>query len=106
VGKVAMSVGEGLTGMAVEKLEPVMAVDAMSHPRYKFFPETGEERYHSFLGVPVLERGKPLGVLVVHTLRRRRVSAAGGAPLPGTSGAGGQGRGGARPVRGPGRGAD
>jgi phosphotransferase system enzyme I (PtsP) len=50
-------------------------VDAMSHPRYKFFPETGEERYHSFLGVPVLERGTPLGVLVVQTLRRRKFSA-------------------------------
>src|SRR5215469_592706 len=74
VGKVAMSVGEGLTGMAIEKLEPVMAVDAMSHPRYKFFPETGEERYHSFLGVPILERGTPLGVLVVQTLRRRKFS--------------------------------
>ena len=53
VGKVAMSVGEGLTGMVIEKLEPVMVVDAMSHPRYKYFPETGEERYHSFLGVPI-----------------------------------------------------
>jgi phosphotransferase system enzyme I (PtsP) len=74
VGKVAMSVGEGLTGMVIEKLDLVMVVDAMSHPRYKFFPETGEERYHSFLGVPVLERGTPLGVLVVQTLRRRKFS--------------------------------
>ena len=74
VGKVVMSVGEGLTGIVIEKLEPVMAVDAMSHPRYKFFPETGEERYHSFLGVPILERGTPLGVLVVQTLRRRKFS--------------------------------
>jgi len=75
VGKVAMTVGEGLTGMVIEKLDPVMVVDAMSHPRYKFFPETGEERYHSFLGVPILERGTPLGVLVVQTLRRRKFSA-------------------------------
>jgi phosphotransferase system enzyme I (PtsP) len=69
-----MSVEEGLTGMAIEKLEPVMAVDAITHPRYKFFPETGEEKYHSFLGVPILERGTPIGVLVVQTLRRRRFS--------------------------------
>ena len=74
VGKVSMTVGEGLTGMVVEKLEAVMVTDAMSHPRYKFFPETGEERYHSFLGVPILERGTPLGVLVVQTLRRRKFS--------------------------------
>jgi phosphotransferase system enzyme I (PtsP) len=72
VGKVTMSVEEGLTGMAIEKLEPVMAVDAIAHPRYKFFPETGEEKYHSFLGVPIVERGTPIGVLVVQTLRRRR----------------------------------
>lgn len=72
VGKVTMSVSEGLTGMAVEKLQPVMAIDALVHPRYKYFPETGEERYHSFLGVPVLERGEPVGVLVVQTSRRRR----------------------------------
>ena len=49
-----------------------MVVDALAHPRYKYFPETGEERYHSFLGVPIVERSKPLGVLVVQTLRRRR----------------------------------
>jgi phosphotransferase system enzyme I (PtsP) len=72
IGKVTMSVEEGLTGMAIEKLEPVMAVDAITHPRYKFFPETGEEKYHSFLGIPIVERGTPIGVLVVQTLRRRR----------------------------------
>jgi phosphotransferase system, enzyme I, PtsP len=75
VGKVTMSVEEGLTGMAIETLEPVMAVDALTHPRYKFFPETGEEKYHSFLGVPIVERGTPIGVLVVQTLRRRKFSA-------------------------------
>jgi len=74
VGKVTMNVEEGLTGMAIEKLEPVMAVDALTHPRYKFFPETGEEKYHSFLGVPIVERGTPIGVLVVQTLRRRKFS--------------------------------
>src|SRR3989304_2831949 len=47
VGKVTRGVEEGLTGMAIEKLEPVMAVDAVTHPRYKYFPETGEEKYHS-----------------------------------------------------------
>src|SRR5207247_127808 len=62
IGKVTMSVEEGLTGMAIEKLEPVLAVDAITHPRFKFFPETGEEKYHSFLGVPIIERGTPLSV--------------------------------------------
>ncbi|MGH7893296.1 MAG: phosphoenolpyruvate--protein phosphotransferase, partial [Candidatus Binatia bacterium] len=72
VGKVAMAVGEGLTGMTIEKLEPVMVVDAFAHPRFKYFPETGEDRFHSFVGVPLVDGGKPLGVLVVQTLRRRK----------------------------------
>jgi len=72
VGKVSMSVDEGLTGMTMEKLEPVAVVDAIAHPRYKYFPETGEERYHSFVGIPLLDRGSPIGVLVVQTLRPRR----------------------------------
>ncbi len=74
VGKVTMGINEGLTGLVIEKGEPVMVVDALAHPRYKYFPETGEERYHSFLGVPITERRSPLGVLVVQTLRRRRFS--------------------------------
>jgi phosphotransferase system enzyme I (PtsP) len=72
VGNVRMSVDEGLTGIVAQTLQPVMAVDALAHPRYKYFPETGEERYHSFLGVPVVERGQLLGALVVQTSRRRR----------------------------------
>ena len=72
VGKVTMALGEGLTGMTLEKLEPVMVVDAFAHPRFKYFPETGEDRFHSYVGVPLVDGGKPLGVLVVQTLRRRK----------------------------------
>lgn len=72
VDNVSMAVDEGLTGLVLEKREPVMAIDALTHPRYKYFPETGEERYHSFLGVPIVDKRKPLGVLVVQTSRRRR----------------------------------
>ncbi len=74
IGKVSMAVGEGLTGLVIEKMSPVMVVDAQAHPRYKYFPETGEERFHSFLGVPLIERRLPLGVLVVQTSRRREFS--------------------------------
>ena len=74
VGRVRMSVEEGLTGLVIQRMAPVAVVDAQAHPRYKYFPETGEERYHSFFGVPIVQRGAPLGVLVVQTLRRRRVS--------------------------------
>ena len=71
IGKVEMGVDEGLSGLVLQKLEPVMVVDAMAHPRYKYFPETGEERYHSFLGVPMLDRGLLVGVVVVQTIEAR-----------------------------------
>lgn len=74
VGKVRMGVEEGLTGLVIERMAPVTVVDAPAHPRYKYFPETLEERYHSFFGVPIMQRSVALGVLVVQTLRRRRVS--------------------------------
>jgi len=75
VGRVSMRPTEGLVGLVIEKDEPVAVADAISHPRYKYFPETGEERYHTFLGVPVQEgRQKPLGVLVAQTLARRKFS--------------------------------
>ncbi|HEX9443962.1 MAG TPA: phosphoenolpyruvate--protein phosphotransferase, partial [Candidatus Binatia bacterium] len=74
VGKVSMGIGEGLTGLVIERMSPVVVVDAQAHPRYKYFPETGEERFHSFLGVPLIEQRMPLGVLVVQTSRRREFS--------------------------------
>ena len=71
VGRVSMTVNEGLAGLVVETREPVMVVDAPSHPRFLYFPETGEERYHSFFAVPVNARKEPIGVLVVQTSRPR-----------------------------------
>ncbi len=74
IGKVSMGINEGLTGLVIERMKPVMVTDALAHPRYKYFPETGEERFHSFLGVPLIESKRPLGVLVVQTSRRRQFS--------------------------------
>jgi phosphotransferase system enzyme I (PtsP) len=74
VGKVSMGVDEGLTGLVLEKMEPVAVTDAMTHPRSKYFPETGEERFHSFLGLPIVEKHSPLGVLVVQSRTRRHFS--------------------------------
>ncbi len=73
VGKVSLRPSEGLVGMVIESGEAVTVPDAISHPRYKYFPETGEERFHSFLGVPVQEsRQKAIGVMVAQTLSRRK----------------------------------
>jgi phosphotransferase system, enzyme I, PtsP len=73
VGRVSMRVNEGLVGLAIETGDAVIVEDAMSHPRYKYFAETGEERYHTLLAVPIEEaRQKPVGVLAIQTLRRRK----------------------------------
>jgi len=65
VGKVALQFGEGITGLVSEKQEVVNIADAPNHPRYKFIPDTGEEVFHSYLGVPIIHHRKMLGVLVV-----------------------------------------
>lgn len=74
VGKVGMGKHEGLTGLVIETGQPVVVPDAMTHARNKYFPETGEERFHSFLGLPVTEKGGLLGALVVQSRSRRRFS--------------------------------
>lgn len=75
VGRVRMRVNEGLTGLVAEKMAPVIVEDAFTHPRFKYFPEAGEDPYHSFLGVPLVEGGTLQGVLVVQTLEPRSFSA-------------------------------
>src|SRR5262245_53641582 len=74
VGRVRMRLSEGLTGLVAERLAPVMVSDAFQHPRFKYFPEAGEDLYHSFLGVPLVEGGAPQGVLVVQTVEPRTFS--------------------------------
>jgi starch phosphorylase len=74
VGRVRMRLTEGLAGLVAEQLQPVVVADAPAHPRYKYFPEAGEDTYRSFLGVPVLDRGVLQGVLVVQTTASRAFS--------------------------------
>ena len=71
VRKVRMSLQEGLAGLVAQKSSCVMVADAIQHSRYKFFPEAGEEPFHSFLGLPLLDRGQLQGVLVVQTSEPR-----------------------------------
>ena len=72
VGRVQLPVGEGLVGLAAERREPVVVERAESHPRYKYFPETGEERFSSLMAAPLIVRGVTIGVLVVQTREPRR----------------------------------
>ena len=69
-----MRAGEGLVGLIAESAEPLALSDAQSHPAFSYKPETGEEIYHSFLGVPILRGGNTLGVLVVQNRARRTYS--------------------------------
>jgi starch phosphorylase len=71
VGRIRMRLTEGLAGLVAEQLAPQCVADAATHPRFKYFPEAGEDLYRSFLGVPVIERGLLQGVLVLQTIEPR-----------------------------------
>ena len=72
VGQVRLAPDEGLVGRVVVREEPINLEHAEAHPKYQYFPETGEERYSSFLGVPIIHHRQVLGVLVVQQVERRR----------------------------------
>ncbi len=72
VGKVSMASNEGLVGLVGSRAETITLEDAMSHPKFLYFPETGEERYASFLGTPIIHHRQVLGVLVVQQKERRQ----------------------------------
>jgi phosphotransferase system enzyme I (PtsP) len=65
---------EGLVGLVAREAKSVNLSEAHEHPAFSYRPETGEEIYHSFLGVPILRGGNTLGVLVVQNRARRTYS--------------------------------
>ncbi len=71
VHQTTMRAGEGLVGHIAESAEVLNISDAQQHPRFAYKPETGEEIYNSFLGVPILRAGNTIGVLVVQNSARR-----------------------------------
>ncbi|WP_188751782.1 phosphoenolpyruvate--protein phosphotransferase [Marinobacterium zhoushanense] len=72
VGVVSLSPTEGVVGLVGQRAEPINLEDASVHPSYIYLQSTGEERYHAFLGVPIIHQGEVLGVLVVQQFERRR----------------------------------
>lgn len=66
-----LKMGQGLVGTIAAGARPLSLSDAQSHPAFTYLPETGEEIYHSFLGVPILRAGRTLGVLVVQNKAKR-----------------------------------
>ncbi len=67
-----LSLGEGLVGTIAEQVEVLNLDEAASHPDFAYKPETGEERYHSFAGVPIIRRERSVGVLAVQHAEKRK----------------------------------
>lgn len=72
VNRTSMKINEGLCGLVVENRDVVMTDNAPAHPRYKYFKETKEEKFLSFLGLPLFERNTPIGVITLQTCEARR----------------------------------
>ena len=67
----SLRIGQGLVGTIAASARPLNLPDAKAHPAFRYLPETGEEAYSSFLGVPILRVGRTLGVLVVQNRVQR-----------------------------------
>lgn len=72
VHRTRMKKSEGLVGLVAETLEPLSLSDAPHHERFSYRPETGEDPYQSFLGVPMLRAGRLIGVLVVQNRNQKK----------------------------------
>ena len=71
IGSVQMAPDEGLTGLVFESKKPLILQDAHQHPRFRYFPATREEEFKTFLGVPLINRGNAIGVLVIQDRENR-----------------------------------
>jgi len=67
-----MALGEGLVGTIAENAETLNLAEAAAHPDFSYRPETGEEKFHSFAGVPIIRRERAVGVLCVQHVEPRR----------------------------------
>ena len=72
IGKVSMAPNEGLVGLVGTREEPLNLENAADHPRYRYFAETGEEKFASFLGAPIIHHRRVVGVVVIQQKERRQ----------------------------------
>lgn len=72
VRNVGLAKGEGLVGLVATREEPINLEAAEEHPAFQYIPETGEEKFSSFLGVPIIHHRRVLGVLVVQQKVKRK----------------------------------
>lgn len=75
VGQIKFNLDQGLVGVVFNQTEPVNIENAHDHPNYRFVTETDEISFHGFLGVPIIQHRRALGVLVVRQTQHRRFSA-------------------------------
>lgn len=71
VHRTFLAIDEGLVGQIAQTAQPLSIQDAPRHPNFSYRPETGEDPYHAFLGVPVLKGGRVIGVLTVQNRTER-----------------------------------
>ncbi len=74
VDSISMKANEGLTGLVLETLKPVFVINPSDHLRYKYYKKSGEEIYHTFLGLPLLYHQNLLGVMVLQTIDKNTIN--------------------------------
>lgn len=67
IGTVSLKIGEGLTGQVAKEQRILVLEEPQNHPHYRYFAETKEEQFHTFVGIPLFDRNKSIGVLVIQT---------------------------------------
>jgi len=70
INKVKMTIGEGLTGLALKERRPICEGQAKNNPNFRFFPGIGEEKYESFLAVPILRGTVEIGVMDIQSEKK------------------------------------
>ena len=71
IGRVSLKVGEGLTGQVAKERRVLAIEEPQNHPHYRYFAETKEEQFHTFVGIPLFDRSNSIGVLVIQTREAR-----------------------------------
>lgn len=74
IGQVKMKLGEGLTGLALKELRPVCEKNASKSLGYRYFPDIGEEKYESFLAVPIVRGTNRIGAVVIQNSQKNYFS--------------------------------
>ena len=72
VGRASLAKGEGLTWLVLQRMAPVIVEDAPKHPDFKYLPDTHEEPFHAYLGLPLQVRGSAIGVIYIQTREPRK----------------------------------